>query len=983
MRAWVRLSVTGILSVLVAATLARAQLQTVETPDLRLIYLDPQQTAIAPYAARCFQNSFAFQQSLWDYDPADQVTVLLLDLSDQGNATASNVPRNSLIIDLAPLSLAYETVTPNERMNWIMNHELVHIATGDRPSSADAKIRRFFRGKVLPESDHPETILYFYLTTPRYAVPQWYREGIAVFVETWMAGGLGRAQGPWDEMVFRAKVRDDTHFYDPLGLAAEAVKADFQSGVNFYLYGTRFMSFLAYEYSPEKLIEWVSRKDGSKRYYAGQFRAVFGIPLEQAWQDWIAWERGFQQANLDSIRAYPITPTVDLSPKALGSVSRAFVDQDNGRLIGAFNYPGTVPHIGTISLADGSLRRLIDVKGPTLYSVTSLARDPHTGTMFYTSDNTSFRDLRSVDPEKGKVRVLQRDVRIGDLAFNAADRSLWGVRHYQGIATLVRMPEPWERWQQIHSWPYGEVIHDLDIAPDGDRVSFTLDRIDGSHTLQVHDLERLREDPGTAEPLTTLDFGNTIPSNFVFAPDGRSLYGTAYYTGVSNVYRLTLPDGDLQALTNTETGLFRPMPQPDGSLIAFRYSGDGFVPTRIEVSEELEDLNAITYLGERIAERHPVVRDWLVGSPADVPLDDLQTAAGPYEARNLIALESIYPIIEGYKDFPAYGFSLALSDPLSFHRFGLTTSYTPNSGLPDNEKLHLDFDYKYKSFNLGLSLNDADFYDLFGPTKRSRKGHVVDVGWSRNLIRDDPRRLDLDVSAAYYGDLEKLPRYQNVDATVDQLTEVGLHLNYSNRAFSLGAVDHEKGIHAGGEFGVSRVGADTIPTALGTFDIGFQLPIKNSSIWWRSAAGVAFGELADPFSNFFFGGFGNNYVDFRSTKRYRQWYAFPGAALNEFGGRNFARTMLEWNLPPLRFRRAGTPAFFVSWMRPSLFVSAIETNLDDAAAERRLTDAGVQFDFRITTLSRLNLTFSIGYAQAFESGQDDRDELMISLKVLD
>ena len=38
--------------------------------------------------------------------------------------------------------------------------------------------------------------------------PRWYLEGSAVFMETWMAGGLGRAQGAYDEMVFRAMVRD-------------------------------------------------------------------------------------------------------------------------------------------------------------------------------------------------------------------------------------------------------------------------------------------------------------------------------------------------------------------------------------------------------------------------------------------------------------------------------------------------------------------------------------------------------------------------------------------------------------------------------------------------------------------------------------------------------------------------------------------------------------------------------------------------------
>ena len=45
-----------------------------------------------------------------------------------------------------------------------------------------------------------------------------------------MAGGYGRAQGAYDEMVFRAMVRDNAHFYSPLGLEAEGDRSTSRSG---------------------------------------------------------------------------------------------------------------------------------------------------------------------------------------------------------------------------------------------------------------------------------------------------------------------------------------------------------------------------------------------------------------------------------------------------------------------------------------------------------------------------------------------------------------------------------------------------------------------------------------------------------------------------------------------------------------------------------------------------------------------------------
>src|SRR6185295_18448342 len=122
---------------------------------------------------------------------------------------------------IAPLSFAFETIAANERMNTIMNHELVHVATMDQAAGSDRFFRRLFAGKVNPIAQQPETIFYFFVTSPRVAAPRWYHEGIAVFVDTWMDGGLGRAQGSYDEMVFRSMVKDGTPFYDPLGLVSE------------------------------------------------------------------------------------------------------------------------------------------------------------------------------------------------------------------------------------------------------------------------------------------------------------------------------------------------------------------------------------------------------------------------------------------------------------------------------------------------------------------------------------------------------------------------------------------------------------------------------------------------------------------------------------------------------------------------------------------------------------------------------------------
>jgi hypothetical protein len=966
-------------SLLAIPAAARAQLAAADTADGTVVYLDPTQTFIAPHVGRSFENALAFHRRLFAYTPSEKITVLLTDFADFGNAAAETVPRDLVTLKIAPLSFAYETFTASERMSYLLNHELVHVVTSDRAASRDRLFRRLFSGKVGPVPDHPESILYMYLTAPRRAAPRWYLEGIAVFLDTWMAGGLGRAQGPYDEMVFRSMVLDGSPFYSPLGLSSELTKTDFRLEANSYLYGTRFMNYLAYRYTPESLIRWVSRTDGSKAYYASAFRDVYGLPLDQAWTDWIAFERSFQQTNIATIRQHPTTPYTDISRQALGSLSRAFLDRRTRTLYAGVNYPGTVGYIGAISLADGSVARLRDIKEPRMYTVTSLAWDPEAGTLFYTADNTAYRDLMALDVRTNRERMLLENARIGDIVYSAAGKTIWGIRAFNGICTLVRIPFPYRDWQSVYSWPYGETAYDLDISPDGQLAAFSLGEINGRQSLRVVRLSALAA--GDTTPVARFDFGTAIPSNFVFSGDGRYLYGSSYYTGVSNIFRYELATGALEALTNSETGFFRPIPYDGDSLLVFRYTGAGFVPSIVHAAP-LEDVSAITFLGEQVVEKHPVLKTWGAGSPAAVPIESMIVSKGPYRPLARMRLESAYPIVAGYKDVGAVGMHVRFSDPVQLNSASITASVSPAGDIEDSERIHLRASYRRYDWRGYASLNNADFYDLFGPTKVSRRGYSVGVGHTNTLVFDEPRRMDLSIDGSFSGHLDRLPEYQNVPVAVDRLFSATATLAYSDVRSSLGSVDDEKGQRWSVAVNEDAPGGAAFTRLHTTYDRGFALPSGHTSIWLRGAAGFSPQDRADPFANFYFGGFGNNYVDVRSEKRYREYYALPGFSLNEIGGRNFTRGLIEWNAPPLRFKRAGSPGFYLSWIRPAVFAAGLATNLDDAASRRTAADLGAQLDFRFTVLSTLDMTFSLGAAAGQADGGPARHEVMASLRVL-
>ena len=955
---------------------AASKLYIQATSHIEVLYYSPAHEYLVTHLIRSYENALRFENGLFHYTPSQKLSVLLEDFEDYGHGAAASVPSNFINIGIAPLSYTYETLPANERMSWIMNHESIHIVMGDNANRTDRRFRALFFGKVGPNAEDPISMFYSSLASPRFYSTRWFHEGIAAFMETWMAGGLGRAMGGYDEMVFRAMVRDDAYMYNVVGLESEGTSIDFQTGANSYLYGTRFMTWLAYTYGPDKLVQWITRGENTRRYFAARFAQVYGMRLEDGWSRWIADERRWQDANLDAIRKYPITKPERISARALGSVSRAYADHEGKAIYVAVRYPGQIANVAAIHTDTGEIERLRDIKGPGLYYVTSLAYDPGARQLFYTTDNNNWRDLCVYDLKTHQGRRLLKDVRVGDLAFSATDRSIWGIRHNNGLSSLVNIPQPYAEVKPIHEFEYGSDLFDIDVSPDGRYITGALSDLSGRQKLVRFEIAKLRQADAAYEVL--YDFEYNTPGNFVHSPDGRYLYGSSYYTGASNLFRYDFETKKMDVISNAETGFFRPLPLADGSLIAFEYTSKGFIPARVPTTP-LEDVSAVKYLGMALVEKYPVLKSWKLPPPSSINSEKEITRAGRYQPLANLRLVSAYPIPQGYKDTAAAGMRFDIADRLRLAAVNVTAAYSPASDL--NERFHFTFDSHFWNWTLAGYYNNADFYDLFGPTKVSRKGYSLKLGHSNYLIFDTPRTLQLSWDIAGYGAMDRLPDYQNVVATNSSLLAGEVSLKYSYLDRSQGAVDDEKGTQWG-LFSALNYARKASPLIWAKYDRGWLLPLRNSSVWVRASAGKGFGNTANPFANFYFGAFGNNYVDHLSIDRYREFYSFPGVGLDQIGATSFGKMQGEWNLPPLKFRRVGSTWLYANWARLSLFSSGLLTNFGAPGPRQYYVDLGSQLDLRVVLFTYLNTTFSAGYAGAADRNGHVSTEYMISLKIL-
>jgi hypothetical protein len=552
----------------------------------------------------------------------------------------------------------------------------------------------------------------------------------------------------------------------------------------------------------------------------------------------------------------------------------------------------------------------------------------------------------------------------------------------------VRLPPPYNEWHRLYTFTPDEEAFDLDLSPDGTLASLSVsgrgERVGAPHVTQVRVIRTDALVHGDATAMHIITMGSAVPEGFVFSPDSRYLFGSSYYTGVSNIYRYELATEKLDAVSNAAIGFFHPLPLDDSRLIVLRYSAKGFVPTEIE-AQPTENLSAVTFLGEQVAEKYPVVQSWVAQIPSTIPYESQIARQGPYHPARELELDSVIPMVQGYFSSVALGANARFSDPVGLDWINVDTSYSPDDGLPSNQRLHAMITAHIPEWTAGVAWNRDDFYDLFGPTKRSLAGYNGYLSYDHFLIYDLPQTMDVTAKVAYYGDLVTLPGFQNVLSPTSTLLTSEVKLTSSDTRRSPGAVDAETGTIWSLKAHAYAAPGDFIPSVSGTFDVGFPLPLDHSSIWLRTGAGISAGARDNPLSNFYLGGFGNNYVDSGANgnaQRYRELLDMPGFEIDALDGKSVAKAMVEWCLPPLRFEGLGSPGFYVSWARPELFATVLETDFNDAAYRQHTYDVGGQLDFQMHVMHRWPMMLSVGVAQGFGGGGLSKTEFMISLQVL-
>ncbi|MCR5352092.1 MAG: hypothetical protein K6E35_06350 [Bacteroidales bacterium] len=969
-----------------------------KTDEATLVFFDKGLSRYIPHMVRMYQNGKALHEQIWASDSVyvpEAPLLLLTDWEDDGNGGATPLPRSMIQIGMAPLNMSYYINPSSERYRQLFCHEYTHIVMTDKYNRRDLGWRRFFGTKVETDNAHPISALWSYLSVPRWYAPRWYHEGIACFLETWLGGGVGRALGGYDEMYFRSIVNGGDKLFSVVGLETEGSTMDFQVGANAYLYGTRFVNYLTAEYGFDKLVSFYNRTADSRTFFGSQFKQVYGQPLRKVWNEWKKAEKSHQEENLATVREYPVTATVPLTQDPLGSVSPFVYDPGTGKAYAAMNAPGDFAHITEIDLHSGQQRKISSLYGIQLYTPAYVALDHNAKRLIYTDNNARMRGLEVYDLQQRRVVKKLKYQRVNNIVYDNATDRLYGLFSNAGTQAIIRYDKNIENPEIIYSFPFGVSVFDIDVSHDGKLLSVTRQGDNGEHTLMLFRVDDLAQAKFAPEEIATWE--DTNLGQFRFSLDDRSLIGSSYYTGISNLWQIDLETHEMQLLSNTDIGLFAPLEYAPGQLLALEFERDGMRPVTLEKSV-IQDANAITMLGHRAYEnnREALEQVGLLKEPLKpIEFGDVYNNITPYNIFKEMRYAGGYPTITGFTDArawnhvtPVLGYQFTFKDPVGLSRIKLGLGVSPWSSNDLKNKFHVDFEWKYYFWTLKAAWNHTDFYDLAGPMRASRKGYMVDLSYDYSNSMNAPYKYAWGASIATYGDMDALPLYQEIpiEQGIRSMQTASLYGNISKLRGSLGAVMREQGFDLGLQGYSYLADGHLFPSVEASGDFGVLLPIdRNTSFWLRTAAGHSFGDAASAFGNFYLGGFRNNRLDNKDSFQYRNSKAMPGADIDAIRAHSYAKATGELNLRPLRFNDFGALFLYPTWAQCSLFGTGLATW--NPGEDRQLYySAGVQLSTELVFFNYLKTTLSVGYAHLFAPGSfpggRHGNEWMVSLKLL-
>jgi Tol biopolymer transport system component len=490
---------------------------------------------------------------LLGHQPKKRVQIVLTDEIDTANGSATPLHYNVIRLHVSAPDDLSELGDFDDWLTILVTHEHAHILHLDNIGGIPRIVNEIF-GKVW---------------APNILQPRWIIEGIATYLESAETAG-GRLRSTQFEMYMRMAVLENNilHF-DTLNNRTDY----WPHGDIWYLYGSRFVSWLVQRYGENiilEMAEWYGHRAipfsvnrMSKRLTGKTFDELHALWIEDMRRQY-----GDVEA---AVRAQGMTHARRVTFR--GEFVRGLRFVDNDRLL-YYAYDGrSDPQIRRLDLANGDeVQRIVRSAGESYPAVHPSGDYYFESLDAYKTNIYSYYDLFRFDPRGAwKRRRLTRGLRARYPDISPDGRTITYVRNESSTQSLwIARLDDIEGTQEIlvQSERF-EQVYTPRFSPDGTKVAYSAWKKEGYRDIQVIDLE--------TREITHVTHDRALDTGPAWSADGSRLYFSSDRTGIANIYAWEPATGEVQQVTNVVSGAYTPAPSPDGTRLAYiGYTSRGY-----------------------------------------------------------------------------------------------------------------------------------------------------------------------------------------------------------------------------------------------------------------------------------------------------------------------------------------------------------------------------------------------------------------------
>ena len=633
-----RRAIFAAIAALLLAGAAQAQLQTIVTDHFRVHFARGAEGTARRVAETC-EEVFPTLAAAYDYyDDFRTIHVLVFDNSDVlGNGWA-NYYSNTMAIWAT--SLDYELRGSHDWIKNVVTHELTHIITLNK-----ARKKWPFQFALLSVSrfdSNPDITFQF----PLYHLnaPRGWTEGIAQY------GAHKFGYDKWDshrDMLLRmAVLEDDLLSWSEMGTVLDRMGKFYGEFV--YNQGYAMMVYIHQQYGPEKVDE-LTHQIGSLSFDPA-IRRVLGISANQFYEDWVAFLAENYGRLEAEIRGQGLFEGAALSEVNEGVLEYHPALSPDGQKLAYITSEERDYAIPVLKIYDFATQEKTELKGSI---DTRIGWSPDGEEIVFARNKGGFNDLYIYNLAADEERRISARLRAKDPSFSPDGQRIAFVHNEDGTNNLGLIDRDGTDLAYLTNNNDATQYTAPRFSPDGQWLLFSVFRGEDRDIAMIRadspprpktfakKAKKKDDEEGEEEAVEvfpdTVAFAHPDSSGFRavvaspaderdphWLPDGSGFVFSSDQSGIFNIYRYHLANGQVEQLTNVIGGAFVPTVAADERVVYSGYRSNDYSLYSFELGEF-----------ERAAHFKPVaMRDYR--SIFDGPKLADQYQVAPYRGRSVL-----------------------------------------------------------------------------------------------------------------------------------------------------------------------------------------------------------------------------------------------------------------------------------------------------------------------------------------------------------